>query len=322
MPVFHPLETVRRTVPLGLLCVDIATQAQVSSGLSVTALPTGRTARPARAALTRSGIYAFHGLPGLLDFEFASAEVAAESPPAASPPSGREFAVFVEDTEGRYLPYVILLTLPRARALKTPLFPGPGRDAAAGLMVIRGGLRDGTRTLPDGRHPPAPFARVVAQYELTSPPTIYVALADWRGEFALFLPAPNPLRLPSGSPVTSPNTRGRSTISQSRWPVTLQFFYGPRRQQFVTADGRGRVTLIDGPREGLTDVRPESSPAPYFPLLPSLLGQPAAQVIPVAGGAGAASLRAEIAFGKDLAVRTEGGGDSSVWLLPPPAVSP
>ena len=319
---FQPLETLARTVPLGLRCVDIATRSQVSSGLSVTALPTDRLARPATAYLTRSGVYALRDLPGLREFEFGDDAAFQTSPPAS--PAGREFAVFVEDARGGYLPYAMRLTLPRARLLTTFLFPAPARPRSAGLTTIRGGVRDATRLAPDGSPRPARFARVEAQYEVTSPPTVYVGMADWRGEFALFLPEPNPLRPPAGVTTTSPNTSGRQTISELRWPVTLRFFYEPQGQQFITTDERGRVEVLTGQTEGVTDQPPESAPARYFPVLPSLLNQSAAEVFAVAGASGppGAALEAEIEFGKDLVARTDGAQDSGVWLVPPSVVSP
>ena len=321
MPVYYPLETVVRAVPLGLRCLDIATRAQVSDGLLITATPPARAARPAPAFLTLSGVYAFRDLPGLRDFEYGDAEAPTPaSPPTASPDDG--FAIRVEDAEGRYLPYAMTLTLPRRKALTTFLFSAPGRAGVPGLMTIRGGLRDSTRTLPDGSKRPASFARVVAEYEATNPPTIYAGLADWRGEFAIFLPAPNPLKPPPGDPVTSPNAAGRKTFAELRWPVTLSFFYEPQAQEFVTWEQDGRFQIVAGQTEGLTDIAPERSPARYVPLLRSLLNQAAAEVLPATPGGASASLQAEVEFGKDLVVQTGGAADSSVWLVPAPVQSP
>ncbi len=318
---FKPLETLARTVPLGLRCVDIATRSQVSAGLLVTAVPTNRPARPSTAYLTRSGFYAFRDLPGLRELEFTT-ELPQASPPPS--PAGREFAVFVEDTLGRYLSYAMRLTLPRSGLLTTFLFPAPTRPQVSGLLTIRGSLRDTARPLAGGGPGPAAFARVEAEYESTSPPTVYVGMADWRGEFALLLPEPNPLKPPPGTATTSPNTSGRQTISQLRWPVTLRFFYEPEAQQFITTDERGRVDSLTGQEAGVTDAPPDTSPVRYLPVLPSLLNQSAAGVYAAAGASGppGASLEAEIEFGKDLVARTEGATDSGVWLVPPAVVSP
>lgn len=321
-PVYFPLESVARAAPLGLRCVDIATQGQVAGGLLVAAVPRERSARPARAALTRSGVYAIHHLPGLTELEFAGAPPAATSPPAS--PQGAEFVVTVEDLGARYLSYAMTLTLPRRAPLTTFLFSAPARGGVPGLMSVRGSLKDAARQRPDGSLLPAAFARVEAEYEQTSPPTIYVGLADWRGEFALFMPGPNPLQPPAGVVATSPNMPGRQTIAQLRWPVTLRFFYEPAAQHFITTDERGRVGVVEGQQEGLTDAPPEGARARYFPVLASLLNQSAAEVFEVAGASGgpAAELPAEIEYGKDLVVRTREAADSGVWLVPPPVVSP
>ena len=321
MRAFYPLETVVRTAPLGLRCVDIATQSQVTAGLSVTAVPSDRRAREAQASVTRSGIYSLQGLPGLRDFEFAAEDPALASPPAASP-AGREFVVRVEDARGRYLPFSMILTLPRRKIVTTYLFSSPGRGLVPGLTVIRGSLRDGTQQLAGGGLRPAAFARIEAQYELTSPPTVYVALADWRGEFALLLPSPNPLRPPAGVSVTSPNTSDRKIIAQMKWPVTLHFFYQPQRQEFITTNERGQVEVITGQRDGVTNIAPDQSALRYTPVLASLLSQSAAEVLPTALGSAAPSLEAEIEFDKELVVRTGGAADSSVLLVPPAVVSP
>src|ERR1700755_2049331 len=174
MRAFYPLETVARTTPLGLRCVDIATQSQVTTGLSVTAVPSDRRAREAQASLTRSGIYSLQGLPGMRDFEFSAEDSAPASPPVS--PSGREFVVRVEDARGRYMPFSMILTLPRSKVVTTYLFSLPGRGLVPGLTVIRGSLRDSTRQLSDGSLRPAAFARVEAQYELTRPPPPSYAL--------------------------------------------------------------------------------------------------------------------------------------------------
>jgi hypothetical protein len=301
--------------------MDIATQAQVSGGLSITATPTNGRGKTVPAFVTRSGIYAFQGLPGLHDFEYGIGQTFQTSPPASPP--GQEFAIRVEDALGNYLPWSMALTLPRSEVLTTWLFSAPKRAGVPGFMVIRGGLKDTTRRRADGTLRPAAFARISAEYEVTSPPTAYVALADWRGEFALFLPAPNPLQRPAGETVTSPNTTGRKTISQLRWPVTLSFFYQPEKQRFICADARAQIKIIEGQQEGLTDNAPTAaSERRCVPELVSLLMQGAAEMLPGVTLPAAAALEAEIEFGKDVVVRTDGSTDSCVWLVPPTIVSP
>src|SRR5262249_33444915 len=157
-------------------------------------------------------------------------------------PAAREFAVTVEDLEGRYLSWGLTLALPRKDPLKTFLFSAPARPMVSGLTVIRGALKDASRLGPDGAPTFAGYARVEAEYESTSPPAAYTAVADSRGQFALFLPSPNPFQPPPGTVLTSPPVRG--TLADLRWPVRLSFFYEPARQRFVCRRPDGRIEVI------------------------------------------------------------------------------
>ena len=315
MPNFHPLETVLRNVPLGMRCVDITTGGPVTGGLWVAATPNGGPARTVQASSTQSGFYVLQGLPGLHDFEFGLDSWPPGSPPVGSPPGGKEFVVHVEDTEGRYLPWGTLLTLPREQVFTSYLFSAPSRVTVPGFAVVRGGLRDTTRTLADGSFAPAGFARIEAQYDLTSPPTIYVGLADERGQFALFLPFPNPLQPPAGITVASPNSPGRKTLADLKWPLTLRFFYQPTAQSFIRHLPQGGSEIIVGQQPGVTDVGAASGGRrTVVPDIASLLVQPAAEVFAASGDPSTAELLTVIEFGKDLVARTE--GDSDVRLAP------
>lgn len=311
---FRELETVVRRVPLGLRCVDVATGAVVTGGLSVTAAPLAGSSKTTAARAAQSGYYSFQNLPGLRDYEFAAGD---ES--AASPPAGSEFAIRVEDSLGRYLPWGVVLTLPRETPLTFQLLSAPGRGAVPGLMAVTGSLRDGNVLLAGGGHGPAAFARVEAHYEAdaASPPDAFVGLADARGEFALFLPGPNPLRPPAGVAVTSPNSAGRQTVSELRWPLTLSFFYEPARQRFLRARGRGGAEVVEGQTaETIALARAGGA----VPELSSLLTQGPAEVFASAGGPAAVSLGVEVGFMKDFVARTAGAG--SDVLLSPAVLSP
>ena len=326
MKSFARLETVLHVTPLGLSCVDIATLSPVTTGLRVTAVALTGSARQVSPVANRSGVYVFNNLPGLHEFEYADNASAGTDPFLASPPVGREYAITVEDPEGRYLSWGLTLTLPRKEPLKAFLFSAPTRAMVSGLTVIRGALRDASRLGPDGEPVAAAHARIEAEYVTTSPPTIYVAIADGRGQFALFLPSPNPLQPPAGTTITSPYTPGRSTISELRWPVTLSFFYEPARQKFVCRRPDGRIELIQGQRIGLTDGTPPTGWT-CVPDLPSLLRDQAAATIsrPASSPAGL-TLQTEIEFGKDTVLRTatdnSSEGDTSVWIAPRTLVSP
>jgi len=324
MKVFHHLETIVHASPLGIACFDISTQMAVTAGLLITATRTGGSTKAVRAIPTRSGVYAFNNVPGLRSLEYFDSQSAVVSPPLSSPPAALEFAIQLEDLEKRFLPWGMVLSLPRRDLLTAFLFSAPSRATASGLGVIRGQLNDVTRTQPDGAMAPASHARVEAQYQVSGPPTVYVALTDARGQFAIFMPFPNPLLPPAGALVTSPNSPGRKILSELRWPVTLSFFYEPHRQRFVCTRPNGRIEIVQGQREGLTDG---SAPPGWrcIPDLPSLLRDQtvAATIERPATSPAATSLEAEVEFGKETIVRgAEGDPDTSVWVRPAPPGSP
>jgi hypothetical protein len=309
------IESLVRRTPLGLRCVDVATNGPAPAGLRVTALPLEEAGKPVAAFTTLSGVYALRGLTGLRDFEFGGAEEILLSPPA-SPPAGRDFVILVEDPQSRYLPFAMRLRLPRADALQTMLFPAPGRPPAPGLIALRGSLKDAAHLLADGSRRPAAFAHISAQYETPGEVAEYLGLADDRGQFILFLPFPNPARPPAGIILTSPNTAGRQTLAELRWPVRMSFFYQPDNQRFVCLHGDGRVELITG--QSAADAA--RAGARTLPVLRSLVDQAAATIVPPSADPPAPDLRVEVGFNPEAVVKPPAGpeGDASVWLRPPP----
>lgn len=315
MITYQPLETVIRTPPLGLRCVDIATRAPVTAGLRISATLKNGGAKTVLATPTLSGVHAFQGLPGLHDFEYDAQSFPLTSPPLASPPFGKEFAIKVEDIAGHFLPWGLVLTLPRREIVTALLFSAPGRCAVPGFIAIRGGLKDKSRPpRADGTLEPAGFAHIKAQYKAPNA-TEYFALADARGQFVLFLPSPNPLLPPSGVSPSSPNAAGRRTLAELRWPLTVTFFYEPAEQKFICTRADGRTEIILGQQVGVTDVPQSASGLRCVPDLQSLLVQAAARVYATATGPPAATLEPNIEFGKDLVVRTE-GGEFNLWIEP------
>jgi hypothetical protein len=315
MITYQPLETVIRTPPLGLRCVDIATRATVTTGLRISATLRNGAARTIMATATLSGVHAFQGLPGLHDFEYGAQSFSLTSPPLSSPPFGKEFAIKVEDVAGHFLPCGLILTLPRRDVVTALLFSAPGRSAVPGFIAIRGGLKDkGRPRRADGTLEPAGFAHIKAQYNSPGA-TEYFALADARGQFVIFLPPPNPLLPPTGVAPSSPNTAGRRTVAELRWPLTLTFFFRPADQRFICTRANGRTEIILGQQAGVTDLPQSASGLRCVPDLQSLLVQGAARVYANATDPPAATLEPNIEFGKDLVVRTE-GGEFNLWIEP------
>jgi hypothetical protein len=134
---------------------------------------------------------------------------------------GANFIIYIEDRMQRFLPQVLLMCLPKERLVEVPLFSSPARLAPAGLGTVRGQLATHQDSLPTG---PASWAFVVATLDNHS----YVAVADARGMFTLFVPYASALPPLEGSP-----PHGGGSIDQLTWPINIQVFYQPSEQQFV-----------------------------------------------------------------------------------------
>jgi hypothetical protein len=296
------IETIRRVALLGVRCLDGATGAPVTAGLSFRAVPTeGGPWTEARA--TASGLLAFHRLPGLHDAAFGDV-------PEASPPERRPFALILTDRLHRYQDVGLLLDLPRVRPLVLRLLPLPAAPPPPGLLTLYGALHDATRLDAAGRPMPAAFALVEAERTPDAPAAeIARGLADARGEFLVALPHPDPLSPPGGMVPSSPQLR--STLDEQRWPVRLRFRYQPTRQRWLRPLPRG-VEILETPT---SDSMPEiaalqaQSNASLAPPLPPGAGSPPTEMevrVPFAGSALVRGLAA----------------DSAVLLLPTPLGSP
>jgi hypothetical protein len=293
------LETLVRTAPLGVRLLDVSTRAPATGALAVAVAPLDPPGPMRMGRPTGAGNHAFANLPGLRAYEWG------EWPENASPPRGQRFVLWVEDDRRRYLSWAAPLTLPRSTLFQGLMFPLPARPPIPGLALIRGALIEDGPPGPDGHPPPARFARIEARLTANADP--FLAVADERGQFALYLPWPNPLQPPSGMPPSSPNTAGRAVLDELRWPVMLRFFYQPSAQRHLARDAGGRL-----------EWRPGPAPADGLPELTGLLTQ--AEATP-AGSPPLESPTVEIVFGREAALR--GPGDTSeLRLVPAPPTSP
>ncbi|MCS6844227.1 MAG: hypothetical protein NZ528_07890 [Caldilineales bacterium] len=257
------LETVLRRAPLGLRFVDLARAAYVTDGLEVAAwaMGGGKPGRPAvRSPL--SGVYGFRTLPGLRPYEVGERPAGDWCPSADAAPN---FVVYVEDRLGRFLPQVLSLCLPREHLVEVPLFSAPARAPLPGMAVVRGELWDRAGQRPAG------WAMVTAS---VAEGASYVAIADARGMFVLFVPYASALPPLSGSP--PPSSGG---VDQLAWPVVVRVFYQPAQQEVV--------------------------PGANLPHIRSILEQDRAEVYDTAAVHGP-SITRTLRFGQDLVVTTEG----------------
>jgi hypothetical protein len=295
---FFKLEAVTRRAPLGLRFLDMVRAVSVNDALVVTAWQLG-TSGPKWTAIPSplSGVYGFRALPGLERFEVGERPASdwCGSPPDASPPddltsSGvlrdwlsadenvpkANFIVTVEDRMNRYQPQLLLMCLPKERLIEVPLFSSPARQPPAGLGVVHGELITHPGSQPTK---PASWALVTAILDGHS----YVAVADARGMFVLFVPYASALP----PLVDGQFPHGSSAIDQLTWSITIQVSFQPSKQRFVP--GVEPPDILSIMEQGSAHVS-----AQVGELLPELT--------------------TVIRFGKDLVVATE--GQSELFIDP------
>jgi|SRR5829696_1501285 len=219
-----PWQQLRIVTPLGIRFRDIALETAVTTGLAVQVKARDLSGPPIPLAPNPSGVFGFHGLPGLHDMEYPTFPERA----LASPPSSATFVVMVADRLSRFLPAVFGVELP-APAIPSPptfdadpdpaplldafVFTAPTRPVTCGLAAVRADLWD-----IDARQPAA-HARV----RVTVGDRMRTGVADERGRFLVLVPWPLLEQLRLGSP---PGTAQLPPFEQT-WPVSLDVWYRP-----------------------------------------------------------------------------------------------
>lgn len=239
---FVSLETVVKRAPLGLRCTDIVREVSVTAGLVVQARPHNAT-RPRIAALRSpvSGIYGFHSLPGLRDYEWGL-RPASDWCTSGGTPEEANFVITIEDQQRDFLPQVLLLCLPREHLVEVPLYSSPTRVTPGGYAVARGEVWNNSANAP------ARWAVITAM------PGGYATVTDARGLFALFMPSP-PL---ADSPVFE-----SVPLPELHWPLTFQVLYQPGAQvevvegyppSTVSIVGQAAAAVFDTPTTSGSDL--------------------------------------------------------------------
>lgn len=292
---FKLLETVIRRAPLAMRFVDIVRDVTVNDSLLVQAWQKGvadSVARSRQMALVSplSGVYGFRSLPGLARFEAGIGEASdwyGPQPDAPAPDdwasSGAlygwantaegvaiaNFVITVEDLQERFLPEMLFLYLPREHLLEVPLISGPARPPLAGFGVIRGQLA--RHDSPQMDQPlAAGWATVTAILDGRS----YESVADARGIFVIFVPYARFPALQNGG-----SQQGGDYIARLVWDVTIQVSYQPSQLIFVpSVEQPDMRSIITQGRAGI--YQQADHPASEF--------------------------NAQLPFGKDLVVTTEG----------------
>ncbi len=289
-----PWQQLRIVTPLGIRFRDIALDAPITAGLVVFAKAKPFDGGPVRLNANPSGVFGFHALPLLHDFEYPS-EFA---PPPASPPSGFPFVVMAADPVGRFLPVVFGLDVPSALPPSPPLFdadpdPAPVLDAylftaptravTCGFAAVRADLWD--------RDAWEPAAHALAR--VTVGDRSLFGTADERGRLLIVLPYPLLEQLRLGSPPGS----GQQPPYEHSWPVSLEVWY--------------RAGL---PRPfGAVDVLP--TPWTVLPGLKGILeGQDPASIWPSIAGPAVPAWTGTLTYDHELVIRTQ--GVSELWISP------
>lgn len=295
LPIFaalEPLERTARYTPLGIRFWDPAASKAVTHGLEVTAFPPGRFDLAVRATLTRSGVYAFHRLPGLQALEFSDPDLPAGEHPTGSPPPLARFTVYVRDAQQRFSPCLFMVDAPYRGIFPTQpsgspaqsmpgffLFSAPTRPELPTLGVVRAQLVE--RTGPNQSRP-ASFA--VLEVQVNGGPT-WPGIADAAGSAAVFMPQP-PFDPPP--PQTSPLTPPPSPSRFITWDVTARVRYAA--PGLAPANGFGVPALVD------------------------ILNQPYTQIYTNLAGPGQPvnQASAQLVFGQALLLQTT--GLSELWI--------
>jgi len=278
------IERLRLVTPLGIRFWDAATDQPLTSGLRVTARPENFLQPVITAQPTRSGIYAFHHLPGLRDFEYAGNDFALEAPI----PATKRYVIRVEDESNRFLPVAFVATAPFAgifptglgsQSLPAPLgfdlFSSPVRSTPLGLAEVRADLLDVSQ------QPPVSGANALMEI-IAGPNQHYHGLSDANGKATVFFPYP-PVAIVLAN---SPPAGTMIALSEQRWKVRVRLRYSP-----------GTVTGLAGVAE---------------PNLRTVLEQTAGAAFLQSGAAGVEEFEQEIAFGKPTVLRT--ANHSELWI--------
>lgn len=297
-PAYRELERLAVACPLGIRFRDAATQAFVSDGLLVEARrPDDPYAQDPRrrwpAVVNRSGVFAFHHLPGLRDFEQRREDAAAVVPV----PTPRTFVVEVTDTRGWFLPCQFAVTAPALAEGGTwetasppsgpwrvvDLYSAPGRPVPGGCAVVRADLAEW-----ESRRPAA-WAVVEISTPIRERWVRARGVADRDGHLAILFPYPETIDAVS-SPVGGPKL-----LSEQSWPMQFRAWHGFAPVPGFKADLDILLTMLE--TEEAQPLLVSTSPPEEF-------------------------LGADLFLGRELVVPAAGLGDSRQLFITPAGSPP
>jgi hypothetical protein len=227
-----PVEVSQTFTPLGIRFWDLTQNLQVSGGLDVNLMLANSSAPALPAVLTRSGVYAFFGLPGLYAVEHPG-------PQGYGPPRTYRYIVTVQDLLGRYLPAVLVYTLDQTGAVVSA---GSPPDTLPGGVRLAHLFSSVSRTVPAGvgaiwadlldQDTNQPAAWAVIRVQITGETETWTGISDEAGRVLVLVPYPVFQILQAGSPpAASPGS-----ITGQSWPVTIEALYSPDQLSYPAAD--------------------------------------------------------------------------------------
>lgn len=217
------LESLIIRTPLGMRFWDHGANEPVRDHLSVTAWPRAGGLTPIHAVRNPSGIYAFHGLPGLRDWEYPFDDQEFDS----SPPISKQYIIKIVDLHKQFLNAAAIVEAPQpddddriyTSPLSSPadgdkgfrLFSAPTRPAKSHLAVVRAYLWDTSQNKE--------AAYAVLKVDIGG--TRWTGIADEHGMIAIMFPYPMIMRALDVSPPSS-----RTPFHEQSWDITVRAFYG------------------------------------------------------------------------------------------------
>lgn len=264
------LEEVGAFCALGLRFWDAVADAQIRDGLQVTAWPLPARRPVTRAFRTVSDVFAFQGLPGLLDVERPAALPGGAPAPGspASPPIARPFVVEVRDLARRFLPVAFRVDLPLpARGVYMPPALGSPGTALPGFFLFSSLVRQRqphvaavrTELVDLTRNAPASWA--VVRVTVAGQGDRW-GLADEAGRVAVQFPLPlltpgfgDLFSSPSG-PASPPGP----PVSERSWEISISVFSEPSR--LAPLPGTDLPDLAEVFQQGAADLFPVSTSPP------------------------------------------------------------
>ena len=232
---FKLAERLTVVAPLGLRFWDDVSGKTIGTGLSVTAYPPDNPGRRVEAFANRSGVYVLRNLPGLREVENG----AGDADFWRSLPAKKPFVIEVADTERRFLPFTINVSLPErgvfawqdpshasppTAALAVPLYSTPARQAPTSMAVVRAELREWQ---PGSSHEGRPAAWAVLEARLSGR-LLARGFADEQGRVALIFPYPEPVtHTLSSPPANSPPPETAPQLRDQEWAIEFTALYAP-----------------------------------------------------------------------------------------------